>query len=94
MTDRANGHPSSERSRLRSLVATIEGELAALSASQGDATAHGTEELRVAWTELVAALALGPEPATRECPTCGRFGMRDATLCGYCWAALAPLARE
>ena len=43
------------------------------------------------WAELVAQLALGPEPEVRECPSCEAIGMREATKCGFCWTKLAPL---
>jgi hypothetical protein len=50
-------------------------------------------ELRAAWASVVEALALGPAPELRECPSCGRIGMRDATRCGHCWVKLtAPTA--
>jgi hypothetical protein len=42
------------------------------------------------WAALVAALALGPAPELRDCPSCGKAGMRAATRCGYCWLALIP----
>lgn len=47
--------------------------------------------LQAAWADLVQALALGPAPQTRECPTCHGIGMRAASRCGHCWAKLAPL---
>ena len=50
-----------------------------------------TPALHAAWTELVALLALGPAPETRECPACHQIGMRAASRCGRCWAALVPL---
>jgi hypothetical protein len=50
-----------------------------------------TPALRAAWTELVKVLALGPSPQTRECPACRGIGMRAASRCGECWAALEPL---
>src|SRR4051812_21748822 len=50
------------------------------------------QALQGAWSQLVTALALGPAPATRNCPRCGNSGMRDATLCGYCWMKLVPPA--
>lgn len=50
-----------------------------------------TPALHAAWAELVALLALGPAPETRECPVCHHIGMRAASRCGSCWAALAPL---
>ena len=50
-----------------------------------------SEPFRAAWKDLVAVLALGPAPETRECPACHGVGMRAASRCGHCWAALAPL---
>ena len=50
-----------------------------------------TPALHAAWTELVALLALGPAPETRECPACHSVGMRAASRCGRCWAALEAL---
>jgi len=44
--------------------------------------------LRGAWLQLVCELALGAARPTRKCPHCGNVGMRDATLCGYCWKKL------
>jgi hypothetical protein len=43
--------------------------------------------VREAWQRLVVALDLGPEPAVRPCPHCGRLGMAAATRCGFCWNA-------
>ncbi len=50
-----------------------------------------TPAFHAAWTDLVALLALGPTPETRECPACHGIGMRAASRCGHCWAALDPL---
>jgi hypothetical protein len=50
-----------------------------------------TPAFHAAWTDLVALLALGPAPETRECPACHGIGMRAASRCGRCWAALDPL---
>jgi hypothetical protein len=50
-----------------------------------------TPAFHAAWTELVALLALGDAPATRECPVCHGIGMRAASRCGRCWVALEPL---
>jgi hypothetical protein len=47
--------------------------------------------LQAAWAELVQVLALGTAPQTRECPACHGIGMRAASRCGHCWAALEPL---
>lgn len=54
--------------------------------------AERSPALREAWSALVATLALGPAPELRTCPACGNTGRRAATRCGYCWAALPPLA--
>jgi hypothetical protein len=50
-----------------------------------------TPAFHAAWTELVALLALGAAPETRECPVCHGIGMRAASRCGRCWVALEPL---
>jgi hypothetical protein len=50
--------------------------------------------LRAAWDDLLKVLALGPDPETRECPTCHAVGMRGASRCGNCWTALAPLPAD
>lgn len=49
-------------------------------------------DLTASWAELVKVMALGPEPELRECPVCHQTGMRAATLCGYCWTKLVPIA--
>ena len=67
---------------LRTAVEQVDGEIAAL---------PGLPALHAAWSRLVGTLALGPARATRICPRCGNVGMREATLCGYCWKKLAPL---
>lgn len=54
--------------------------------------ADGSPALRSAWATLVAAIDLGPEPGTRECPNCGSDCMREATTCGFCWVTLTPMA--
>lgn len=72
---------------LRSAVEQVDREIAAL--------ALPPSVLQLAWSRLVRTLALGPRHATRDCPRCGMAGMRDATLCGYCWTKLEPpLGRE
>ena len=74
--------------KLREMVAVIEREIV---------QAPPAPTLRAAWAELVEMLALGPAPQTRECPACHGIGMRAASRCGNCWAALErlpPLANE
>lgn len=70
--------------KLRAFVAAIDQELL---------QAPPTPALRAAWDELVSVLALGPAPQTRECPACHNVGMRAASRCGHCWAALETLPR-
>lgn len=75
-------HPDAARAILRSAIADIEVELARL-------TPQGAgPELRRRFDVLVSALALGPEPEVRECPTCGHLVMRDANICSACWTKL------
>ena len=83
--------PDAARSRLRAAVEAVDGAVSRLTpAVLGEDTSSGG--LLTSWRALVDLLALGPEPKTRECPVCGGFGMHDATVCGYCWTKLAPLA--
>jgi hypothetical protein len=83
--------PDDARSRLRTLVASVEGEIARLpgpvTTEDGKSPPNG---LRTSWDKLVEQLALGPEPDVRECPQCHHIGMRAANVCGYCWTALTP----
>jgi hypothetical protein len=83
--------PDAARSRIRTIVASIDRELERLTkdgaSSDGKSVVAGLEG---PWTDLVAQLALGPEPAVRECPSCGGIGVREATLCGFCWTRLEP----
>ena len=67
---------------LRAAVEQVDREIAALPLP--------SSVLRGVWSQLVCALALGPARPTRKCPHCGNVGMRDATLCGYCWKKLVP----
>lgn len=72
-------HPDAHRSRLRAIMARLDGAM------------PDTPSLQETWRELNAALALGPEPATRECIKCRAVVMREATRCGHCWTALPRL---
>lgn len=84
--------PDRERSHLRAIVATIEHELSLLPQPSSTDDAKNRSGLAASWAELVAQLALGPEPEVRECPVCMHVGMRAARLCGYCWTKLTPPA--
>jgi len=79
-----NRHPDAARSQLRAAVAILDAQIVQLPGSDSG--------LASSWANLVGLLALGPEPELRECPVCGNFGMRKATLCGHCWTKLPPLA--
>jgi hypothetical protein len=84
-----------ELSRLRTLVADVEKEVAR--GRSTDATA-GTQTPRTAldmtWSRLVALLDLGAEPEMRECPKCKQLCMLGATRCNRCWTSLpAPMSK-
>jgi hypothetical protein len=70
--------PADGRTRLRSLLATMDQELASSDLSA----------LRTAFATLVAELGLGPE--LRSCPKCHHLSMRAATRCSTCWSSLIP----
>jgi hypothetical protein len=83
--------PDTARSRLRATVATIEREISRPpSQVTDDGSRSPPNGLAASWADLVEQLALGPEPEMRQCPVCKHFGMRAATLCGYCWTKLTP----
>lgn len=70
------------RSRLRTLIGAVDHQLTA---------ADAAAPLRTAFTALVDALALGPEPAMRACPSCDGPCRADAQRCGSCWKPLPPV---
>lgn len=74
---------------LRAFVDDVQRDMGQL---QGASTQDPADVARVAasWKKLVNFLALGPAPELRQCPHCGATGMREATLCGYCWRKLVP----
>jgi hypothetical protein len=78
-------HADNERSRQRVLVDKMNQKLAALSAQEPTSNAVVMSEVLLLWSELVAILALGPEPEVRECDHCGCIIMKEATICGSCW---------
>ena len=81
--------PDAKRSRLRATIAAIEHELARLPPEvTNDNRATPADALRASVADLVAQLALGPEPEYRQCPVCRHVGMRVATVCGHCWTKL------
>ena len=88
MNDSRDSVPDSRRSRLRATIAAIERELARLPADvTKDNGGTLADSLRASVDDLVGQLALGPEPAYRQCPACKHVGMRVATVCGHCWTS-------
>lgn len=83
--------PDAARSRMRTTVAIIDREIARLTK---EGTATDASGLAGPWGDLVAQLALGPEPEVRECPSCKAIGVREATKCGFCWTKLWPPAAK
>ena len=81
------------RTNLRLIVATIEGELAELTAAVvgSEHQAALVADLRVSWARLVQMLPLA-EAGFRGCPVCMRVVPRVAMFCGYCFSKLSPLA--
>ena len=77
-----------ERETLRGLVAAIDHEMSDFAARAGSPS----EPLRASWAKLEKYLDVGQRPEVRECPSCKHIGMREATLCGYCWTALPRLS--
>ena len=69
------------RSRLRWLVAQVTRELEDV---ERGAEGRQIEGLSLAWSSLVVELALGVEPALRECPHCRRGILQAAVRCRYC----------
>jgi hypothetical protein len=85
--------PDPQRSRLRAAVATIDAAISRLPREPtNEQGLRPPTELDRAWAILVGQLALGPEPELRECHACHRMVMREATACGFCFAALPPVA--
>jgi len=74
--------------KLQGAVEQVDREIAGLEPSANGASSR----LGVAWSRLVGVLALEPPRAMRACPRCGERGMREATVCGYCWLKLVPPA--
>jgi hypothetical protein len=75
-----------DRANLSAAVEKIEQAIEGLSCDFPESRSA----LHIAWAQLVRLLEPEPARATRKCPSCGNVGMRDATLCGYCWKKLIP----
>ena len=77
---------------LRVFVEAVDREISRLPGPSDAGQPQQFHGLRTSWGKLVNWLALGPAQQLRTCPKCGQSGMRDATLCGYCWEKLPKLA--
>jgi len=76
--------------KLQGAVEQVDREIAGLEPGANGASSR----LGLAWSQLVSILALEPPRAMRACPRCGEPGMREATVCGYCWLKLVPPAAQ
>ena len=78
--------------KTRQLLAAVQTGITRLS-ELNLATTESTSDwtrLTASFKELSEHLALGPQPETRVCPTCGMPAMRNATVCGHCWTKTPP----
>lgn len=80
------------RSQLRALAATLDQHVSDLSSQ--DHAGETAQSVKIAWLALAKALALGPEPALRSCPSCSRRIPREATRCRYCMAQSAATSAD
>lgn len=95
MNDLQMAAPPIGRARLRATLATIEREAARLLRLLTDEEGRVPKNvLQASCAELIAQMALGPEPEVRRCSVCEHLVMREATLCGHCWTRLAPPAEK
>jgi hypothetical protein len=76
-----------EHSKTRQLLADVERAITSVRKVDPVTTvAIDWAPLLTAYSNLESHLAIGPEPKTRACPKCGKLGMYNATVCGYCWS--------
>ncbi len=79
--------PDPAGANLRAAVATITDTISSLSGLfTPEEVKTALDSLTASWGELVNQLALGQEPAYRECPICSRLALRKTTLCRDCLA--------
>ena len=77
-----------DSANLQTAVDKVEQAIEGVSSGQPESRSA----LHIAWGQLVHLLAPEPPRETRDCPRCGKAGMRDAKLCGYCWLKLVPMS--
>lgn len=79
------------RASIRTVVEKMDAEVGCLAGQVTTSETRNTvRQLAESLSSLISLLDLGAKPDLRECPVCHRFGMRDATVCGYCWTKLVP----
>jgi hypothetical protein len=84
-------HTEAGRAALRTMIASMDEEMAKLTALTVAGDGAAVAPLTAVWRDLVRTLDLGPAPRVRSCPTCGGTCMAAATLCASCWSKLAPI---
>jgi hypothetical protein len=78
-------------SRLRTLVAAVEKEIALVPGATTATSQTSKSALDMSWSRLVEMLDLGTEPERRECPNCKHLCTLGASRCGRCWGSLPAL---
>ena len=75
-------------SKLRTLVAAVEKEVALASGGTAVKSPGPRTALDMTWLRLVEMLDLGAEPETATCPACRQPCAVGASRCGHCWVSL------
>jgi len=78
-------------SRLRTLVAAVEKEIALVPGATSADSKTPRSALDTSWSRLTDMLDLGTEPAMRACPKCNHLCALGASRCGHCWTSLPSL---
>lgn len=78
-------------SRLRTLVAAVEKEIALVPGATAAESKTPRSALDLSWSRLTEMLDLGTEPVMRECPKCNHLCALGASRCGHCWTSLPSL---
>ena len=84
--------PDPAQTRLRTSMWALDRRIR--HASDAGLDVENARLLRESFQDLADQLALGAEPATRQCPNCRCIGMRAATICGNCWTKLPVLEHD
>lgn len=82
---------SADRSRVRYLVTILTKNLDDVREKTPVDRRGAVDDLTASVEALLEELDVEPEPPTRQCSACGRYGALHATRCLYCWARLSAL---